>query len=207
MTDEHVKKTRYTYAMNSNLVLSGQNRDGGEGRRGRQPGDQPTGEGDTLARRNLASFGDRVIKEKAKDGTNQNDAKKKLFEAPKSLVPTKRSSEQMQTHSLKHVNFAALQVEESQLIYRPRTRETQVHYEQILHMTQHKIGHSSIETMKDAVDEILAVLKDDNLNDRQRKAEIDALLGLEPLTDDEFNTMTVLASCLSDYGIAKDEIQ
>ena len=60
--------------------------------------------------------------------------------------------------------------------------------------------------MKDAVDEILAVLKDDNLNDRQRKAEIDALLGLEPLTDDEFNTMTVLASCLSDYGIAKDEI-
>ena len=76
-----------------------------------------------------------------------------------------------------------------------------------LHMTQHKIGHSSIETMKDAVDEILAVLKDENLNDRQRKAEIDALLGLEPLTDDEFNTMTVLASCLTDYGIAKDEMQ
>lgn len=94
------------------------------------------------------------------------DGKKKTFEAPKSLVPSKRTSEQMQTHTLKHVNFEALQVEESQLIYRPRTRETQVHYEQIMHMVQRYLGHSSIETMKDAVDEILAVLKDDNLNDR-----------------------------------------
>lgn len=32
-------------------------------------------------------------------------------------------------------------------------------------------------------------------------------MGLERLTDDEFNTMTVLASCLTDYGIAKDEMQ
>ena len=44
-------------------------------------------------------------------------------------------------------------------------------------------------------------------NDGQRKAEIDGLLGLEQLTDDEFNTMTVLASCLTDYGIAKEEVQ
>lgn len=152
--------------MNSNLVLSGQNRDGGEGGRARQPGDQlPTGEGESLAGRALASFGDRVVKEKAKEST-EVDGKKKTFEAPKSLVPSKRTSEQMQTHTLKHVNFEALQVEESQLIYRPRTRETQVHYEQIMHMVQRYLGHSSIETMKDAVDEILAVLKDDNLNDR-----------------------------------------
>lgn len=34
-----------------------------------------------------------------------------------------------------------------------------------MHMVQRYLGHSSIETMKDAVDEILAVLKDENLND------------------------------------------
>ena len=35
-----------------------------------------------------------------------------------------------------------------------------------MHMVQKYLGHSSIDIMKDAVDEILAVLKNDNMNDR-----------------------------------------
>ena len=162
----------------------------------------------------LAGFGDRVVKERpseqdiAAQGKTEQQAARKLFQAPKNLVTAKINSEAKrgETHSLEHVNFAALQVEQ-ELVYRPRTKETQVHYEQMMHMAQGKLGHAPIETMKAAVDEILAVLKADDLNDGQRKAEIDALLGIERLTDDEFNTMTVLASCLTDYGLARDEAQ
>jgi hypothetical protein len=55
------------------------------------------------------------------------------------------------------------------------------------------LGDSNIEVLKDAIDEILAVLKDDTLRDSQRKIEIDGLLGIEALSDDEFNTIQVLA--------------
>jgi hypothetical protein len=36
-------------------------------------------------------------------------------------------------------------------------------------------------------------LKDDGLNDKQRKSDIDALLGVEKLTSSEFESITVLA--------------
>jgi hypothetical protein len=49
------------------------------------------------------------------------------------------------------------------------------------------------------VDEVLAVLKDDGLNDRQRRIEIDGLLGLDRLSDDEFSSLTILARSLTDY--------
>jgi hypothetical protein len=55
------------------------------------------------------------------------------------------------------------------------------------------LGDSNIDVLKDAIDEILAVLKDDTLRDSQRKIEIDGLLGIEALSDDEFNTIQVLA--------------
>ena len=62
-----------------------------------------------------------------------------------------------------------------------------------MHLVKKHLGDSNIEVIKDAIDEILAVLKDDTLNDNQRKNEIDGLLGIEALSDDEFNTIQVLA--------------
>ena len=74
-----------------------------------------------------------------------------------------------------------------------------------MHLVKKHLGDSNIEVLKDAIDEILAVLKDDTLNDNQRKNEIDGLLGIEALSDDEFNTIQVLAQCLSDYDQSKQE--
>lgn len=74
-------------------------------------------------------------------------------------------------------------------------------------MLQRHLGDLPIETIKDAVDEVLSVLKDDGLNDRQRRIEIDGLLGLDRLSDDEFGTLTVLARSLTDYqgAMAQEE--
>ena len=74
-------------------------------------------------------------------------------------------------------------------------------------MVQRHLGDFSIETVKDAVDEVLAVLKDDSRNDKQRRVEIDGLLGLDKLTDDEFNNLTVLSQQLTDYASAKEDLE
>jgi hypothetical protein len=62
-----------------------------------------------------------------------------------------------------------------------------------MHLVKRHLGDTNIEVLKDAIDEILAVLKDETLRDSQRKIEIDGLLGIEALSDDEFNTIQVLA--------------
>ena len=50
-------------------------------------------------------------------------------------------------------------------MYRPKARETKAAYEQIVHMVQKHLGDFSIETIKDAVDDVLVCLKNDNFSD------------------------------------------
>lgn len=83
-----------------------------------------------------------------------------------------------------------VQIDED-LIYRPKTKDTKVVYEQILSIVQRHMGDNSTGEIKGATDEVLAILKSDNLNDSQRKIEIEGFL--DSLTDETFNSMTVLA--------------
>ena len=74
-------------------------------------------------------------------------------------------------------------------------------------MVKKHLGDCSIETVKGGVDEVLAVLKDETLNDSRRRFEIDGLLGLEKLSDDEFNSLTILTHSLIDYPSSQSQIQ
>jgi hypothetical protein len=58
-------------------------------------------------------------------------------------------------------------------------------------ITRH-LGDASIETSKDALDEVLAVLKDPEMNDQKRRAMIDGLLGIDKLKEDEFSSLLAL---------------
>ena len=49
-----------------------------------------------------------------------------------------------------------------------------------------------------ATDEVLAILKADDLNDNDRKNEIESLFSSK-LTDEMFNSLTVMAKELTDY--------
>ena len=51
------------------------------------------------------------------------------------------------------------------------------------------------------------MLKNDSLNDKRRRDEIDGLFGLDKLADDEFNNLTVLAQQLTDYSSAKEDLE
>lgn len=59
------------------------------------------------------------------------------------------------------------------------------------------MGDSPMDVIKGAADEILALLKTQNMNDSQRKLNIEAFI--DKLTDEKFNDLTVLAQQLIDY--------
>lgn len=83
------------------------------------------------------------------------------------------------------------------LVYRPRTKETRLIYEQFLSVIQRHVGDLSTDEMKSAADEVLAVLKDDSMNDNERKREAEAIV--DRMSDEHFNTLTILAQQLVDY--------
>lgn len=62
------------------------------------------------------------------------------------------------------------------LVYRPKSKETQAIYEQMLALVQRHMGDCSLETLKDALDEVLAILKSTQNNQNARKAEIEAII-------------------------------
>lgn len=63
------------------------------------------------------------------------------------------------------------------IVYRPKTQETRQTYEVLLSFIQEALGDQPRDILCGAADEILAVLKNDKLKDRERKREIDTLLG------------------------------
>lgn len=73
--------------------------------------------------------------------------------------------------------------------YRPRTKETRAAYEALLNTIHQQFGDQPQDVLRGAADEVLAVLKNDNLTDPARHKEISELLG--PTTDDRFAELKV----------------
>lgn len=105
---------------------------------------------------------------------------------------------EQETHDLKHVNFSTIEIN-LELLYRPKTRETQAVYEQIVHLVQKHLGDVSTDTVLDCTDEVIVLLKNDQLPLAKRKQELDMLLGLTPLNGDEFNQVVVWCQRLTDF--------
>jgi pre-mRNA-splicing helicase BRR2 len=84
------------------------------------------------------------------------------------------------------------------IVYRPKTQETRQTYEVLLSFIQEAIGDQPRDILCGAADEILAVLKNDRLKDRDKKREIDALLG--NVADERFALLVNLGKKITDFG-------
>lgn len=84
-------------------------------------------------------------------------------------------------------------------MYRPKTKETRLLYEQFLALVSRYIGDVSLPDLKSAADEVLAILKTEEGTDAQRKTEVESIL--DRLPDEVFNQMTILAQQFVDYAI------
>lgn len=61
----------------------------------------------------------------------------------------------------------------------------------MLALVQRHMGDCSLETLKDGLDEVLAILKANSSNQNARKSEIEAII--DKVDDQTFNTLTVLS--------------
>lgn len=86
------------------------------------------------------------------------------------------------------------------IVYRPKTQETRQTYEVLLSFIQEALGDQPRDILCGAADEILAVLKNERLKDREKKKEIDNLLGT--VADDErFALLVNLGKKITDFGL------
>lgn len=84
------------------------------------------------------------------------------------------------------------------IVYRPKTQDTRQTYEVLLSFIQEALGDQPRDILCGAADEILAVLKNDKLKDRDRKREIDGLLSA--VTDERFALLVNLGKKITDFG-------
>lgn len=84
------------------------------------------------------------------------------------------------------------------IVYRPKTQETRQTYEVLLSFIQEALGDQPRDILCGAADEILAVLKNDKLKDRDRKREIDGLLG--SVAEERFALLVNLGKKITDFG-------
>uniref|UniRef100_A0A0K0DLR4 U5 small nuclear ribonucleoprotein 200 kDa helicase n=1 Tax=Angiostrongylus cantonensis TaxID=6313 RepID=A0A0K0DLR4_ANGCA len=86
--------------------------------------------------------------------------------------------------------------------YKPRTQETKQTYEVILAFIQEAIGDQPRDILCGAADEVLAVLKSDKIREKEKKKEVELLLG--SLTDERTAVLINLARKITDFSIEEE---
>ena len=111
----------------------------------------------------------------------------------------KRDEAQYDFNSMKGATLLSEGIDEMVgIVYRPKTQETRQTYEVLLSFIQEALGDQPRDILCGAADEILAVLKNAKLKDRDRKREIDGLLGI--VADERFAILVNLGKKITDFG-------
>ena len=88
--------------------------------------------------------------------------------------------------------------EHVKILYRPKTPETRQTYGILLSFLQETLFDQPADILYASADEILAVLKNDKLKEREKKAEVEELLGSVP--DEKYALLVNLGKKITDFG-------
>ncbi|GAB6023297.1 hypothetical protein CHUAL_008104 [Chamberlinius hualienensis] len=184
MADVAARSLQYEYKSNSNLVLQADTRL--LEKRGR---DEATGE--------VLSLVGKL--EGKRMGDLYQRTKPKFSEECKA----KRQKRDEARYDFKRMRGATLLSEGIDdmmgIVYKPKTQETRQTYEVLLTFIQEALGDQPRDVLCGAADEILSVLKNDKLKDKEKKKETELLLG--GLTDERFALLVNLGKKITDYGV------
>ncbi|KAJ8971261.1 hypothetical protein NQ317_011620, partial [Molorchus minor] len=178
MADAAARQLQYEYKANSNLVLQADVR-----LIERRSRDEATGEVMSLVGKlSGTKMGDRA--QRTRPGkAEERKATKKRLEA------------QYDFARMKGATLLSEGVDEMVgIIYRPKTQETRQTYEEISQGT----------FFCGAADEVLQVLKNERLKEREKKKETEQLLG--PIADERFALLVNLGKKISDFGNEEDKV-
>ncbi|CAI4227464.1 unnamed protein product [Auanema sp. JU1783] len=184
MADELARIQQYEYRQNSNLVL--QVDYNLTDRRGRE---EPTGE--------VLALTDKVIK-----GMKMGDK----YQRGRAPVQEESKKKKKKRHDVEESRASAKAVigDSTDLlgVYKPRTQETKQTYEVILAFIQDALGDQPRDVLCGAADEVLAVLKSDRVREKERKKEIEQLLGT--LTDERCHALINLTKKITDFSTEEE---
>jgi pre-mRNA-splicing helicase BRR2 len=197
--DNKESKDAVSYSLNIK-TSSYKDRDRERGTGGNK--NEPTGEPDTLTGkyknfnskgRNIPKFGDRAAREKPSTDMPKKQA---IKEKPTSnIYNPKKKTKLLDTHH--QANIYEFDVGE-QLIYRPKTKETQNVYEDLLSLVHHYMPDQDQNVLKGALDDILAIIKTEG-KDSEKLSYVEAIIGR--ISPEEFNKLYQLSKGLVDYTI------
>nr|DBA32090.1 TPA: hypothetical protein GDO54_007839 [Pyxicephalus adspersus] len=187
MADVTARSLQYEYKANSNLVLQADRSLIDRTRR-----DEPTGE--------VLSLVGKL------DGTRMGDKAQKTkpqMQEERRAKRRKRDEDRHDINKMKGFTLLSEGIDEMVgIIYKPKTKETRETYEVLLSFIQAALGDQPRDILCGAADEVLAVLKNDRLRDKERRREIEQLLGQ---TDDtRYHVLVNLGKKISDYGGDKE---
>lgn len=187
MADASARSLQYEYKANSNLVLQAD-----RSMIDRRPRDEPTGEVLSLQGKiGITKMGDRAQRSKP-PMMDERRAKRH-----------KRDEDQRSSVKLKGATLLSEAVDEMvNILYKPKTKETREAYEILLSFIQAAIGDQPRDILCGAADEVIMVLKNDKHRDKERRKEIQSLLG--SLEDSRYYVLVNLGKKITDFGADKD---
>ncbi|BFY98347.1 hypothetical protein BsWGS_01387 [Bradybaena similaris] len=183
MADATARSLQYEYKANSNLVLSVDRTliD----RRGR---DEATGEVMSLVGKLIGTrMGDKALKNKPPMMEERKNKRRKRDEAQHDMV------------KMKGTTLLSEGIDEMVgILYRPKTTETRQTYEVLLNFIQAALGDQPRDVLCGAADEVLLVLKNDRMKDKEKKKEVESLLG--EIADERFALLVNLGKKITDWS-------
>eukprot|EP00047_Mylnosiga_fluctuans_P022270 m.116969 g.116969 ORF g.116969 m.116969 type:complete len:2124 (+) comp9197_c0_seq4:160-6531(+) len=185
MAEDRVRNSQYEYKANSNLVLQAD-----RSLIDFRPRDDATGQVFSLQGKLAGSrMGDRALRTRPSE-LEENKAKRaKQEERAQAKKPFESGS------------VLASQSAMAGLKYKPKTRDTQRVYELLLSFITTCLGSQPQDILCGAADEVLDILKDENLKAKDKQTEAEQLLG--KLDETAFQNLTRLGQNITDFG--KDE--
>lgn len=212
MVDERDILKQYSYKATSNLVLEqdrgsrrGRSKDTGEvsalnvndlagrmGDKATRPGEKPT---EVLERK------ERRRKRAMKDGEGEEFIKRISGEKEgRSVRQRGVANEDMLASDVNIVDVAnELEFGADDGGYVPTTRVSQAAFEALLAFMTSKLGDQPPDLLRSAADEALAILKDQGLQERERKKQVEEMLSVK-MSEDEFSRLSMLGRRIKDFG-------
>ncbi|KAF6208456.1 hypothetical protein GE061_016912 [Apolygus lucorum] len=183
MADAAARQLQYEYKANSNLVLQADVR-----LIERRSRDEATGEVMSLVGK--------------LDGTKMGDKFERTKPAKADERKVKRQKRDEAQYDFARMKGSTLLSDSADdmvgVVYRPKTQETRQTYEILLSFIQEAIGDQPRDILCGAADEVLFVLKNDKLKDKEKKVETETLLG--GLAEERFALLLNLCKKITDFG-------
>ncbi|ANQ06914.1 Uncharacterized protein PCOAH_00012540 [Plasmodium coatneyi] len=192
MAEEYEKYKRFEYRMNSNLVLQ---------REGPIPNfNEPTGESESLVGKLKHRMGDKVeytkptIQGRRDESFRRSNKRKDLIFDESRKKIRRGTSGSVKERSVLSINLQDI------FMYKPSTKYTEKMFSNVMGSVRAIIGDHTGDIINSACNEILLILKNDKLNDEEKKKQVEDALEVSSMRDEQFIELNNYAREIYDFN-------